>query len=309
MLLLLLLLTGEAREIAEMTWIQAASKVAADLANTDTKTLVDAGYNSTGDVISRVAAARKTTTNTVRRQLTASSFLKSILAPNEFESLVESKAPPPFNTIEVLKKLHAIDTQLVQALLPKVLARTMTFSQVTEKYQAALTNTPHSEKRLSIRRHASIEFEKEVLEALVLSPSPLYPSASKAKIASLQRSVPSFVFALPDAMVTFDDGDIKRYDGIEIRMPTDGARHQVWQILERIQLMSTFFTHTWLILPSPVLPDQIEFTETLVNAKATLGLPSVGIATATMGEMMELKVLIAPTGLPEIDRRHLLPPL
>lgn len=309
MLFLLLLINGNEREIATMTWIQAASKISSDLASTDAKTLANAGYGSASEVISRFAAARKTTANTVRRQLAASNFLKSILAPDKFQLVVDSNAPPPFNTLEVLKKLHAIDPQLGQALLPKALARTVTFSQITEKYQAALANTPHSEKQFSIRRHASIEFEKKVLEALVVSSTPLYPSVSNAKITSLQRSVPGFVFALPDAMATFDDGEIKRYDGIEIRMPKDGARHQVWQTLERLQLMSSFFTHTWLILPFPVLPDQAAFTDTLLKAKATLGMPSVGIATAAIGESIDFKVVVAPNGLPEIDRRHLLPPL
>jgi hypothetical protein len=310
MLLLLLLLLGEGREIEAMSWIQAASKLAKDLASTNEKTLTDAGYGSTAEVVSRFASARKTTTNTVRRQLAATAFLESVLPPEKFQSLLQDETPPPFNTIEVLKKLHAVDPALGQSLLPKALARTVTFAQMTEKYQTALANTPHADKRLSIRRQSSIEFEKEVLEALIRSPSSLYPANSKVNISPLQRSISTFVFALPDALATFDDEQAKRrYDSIEIKMPTDGARHQVWQILERIQLMSTFFTHTWLILPFPVLPEQISFTDTLVKAKATLGLPSVGIVTAALGETVEFNTLVEPTGLPEIDRRHLLPRL
>ena len=312
MLLLLLLLLGEkVGDIEAMTWLKAASRLSKDLTAADEKTLNKTGFRSAAEVVSRFAAARKTTINTVRRQLAATAFLESVLSAEDFKTLLENETPPPFNTIEVLKKLHAVNAQLGQSLLPKALNRSVTYAQMTENYQSALADTPSTEKRISIGRQATTEFEKDVLDSLMLNPKPLYPGVSQIKVTALRRSVPDFVFALPDGMATFDGGnEIKRrHDGIEIRMPADAARHQVWQILERLQLMSTFFTHTWLILPLPVLPDQVAFTDTLVTAKSTLGLPSVGIATATVSKPVEFKIFVSPTGLPEIDRRHLLPQL
>jgi hypothetical protein len=306
MLLLLLLLNQNAQEVASMNWIQAAWRLSQDLAKLDSKSLSEIGFSTSSEAMSKFAGVRGITVNTVRRQLSATTFLSSILPPQRFQSLLE-KEPPPFNTVEMLKRIRDVNTDLADQLLPSVLNRSITLVEITKQYQAALAEAPQFGKRLSVRRDAAIDFEKTIIETLSQDPSMLAPMEKNGKIIALRRNVQSFAFALPDAMIFSEADGIKRYDAIEIRMPNDWARHQIWQILERINLMATFFTHTWLILPIPTAPDQEFFVENLKSAKMSLGLPSVGIATVETEEPIRFKVLVEPHGIPEIDRRHLLP--
>jgi hypothetical protein len=305
-LFLLSLLLLEQSELESMTWIQAASRLTEDLVSADKKSLAAAGLNSTAEVFARFADARKVSANTVRRQVAAYAFLKLMINPERFQSILSDETPPPFNTIEVLKKLHAVDPELGRSLLPKALSRTVTFAEMTEHFRSSQTKTRHIGPALT--HYASPRtFEKQVLRALAHCCTSLYPSAKAAKVTPIHRSVPGFIFALPDGIVTFADGDAKRYDAIEIKMPVDGARHQVWQILERIHLVSSFFTHTWLILPLPTFPGQTLFIDHIVRAKTILGLPSVGISTVAFTDTAEFKIWVEPKDSPEIDRRYLLP--
>lgn len=308
MLLLLLLLLNNEREVEVMTWLQAAHTLSLDLEKLDAQSLAEAGFASTSDVLARFASVRKVTVNTARRQLAAANFLRSVLPRPRFEILVNN-GNPPFNTVEVLKKIHAIDAKKADVLLTTVLERNITFVEISAKYQSVQNEIPQIGRRMSMRRDTAIEFEREVIDYLTAAPNTLYPESAKLKIKRLRRSKDGFAFALPDAIAVFDASTNKRFDGIEVRMPTDTARHQVWQILERLHLMSTFFTHTWLIVPTPISADQKEFCSGLLSAKSTLGMPSVGIATAELGETVEFSVMVEPYGCPEIDRRNLLPTL
>ena len=304
--MLLLLLNQNANEVASMSWIQAAWRLSQDLAMTDSRSLSEIGFSTSSEAMSKLAGVRGITVNTIRRQLSSATFLHSILPQEHFQSLLE-KEPPPFNTVEMLKRIRDVNTDLADQLLPSVLNRSITLVEINKQYQAAVAGAPQFGKRLSVRRDAAIDFEKTIIDTLSNDPSILAPTEKNAKIIALRRSVQSFAFALPDAMIFSVENCIKRYDAIEIRMPNDWARHQIWQILERINLMATFFTHTWLILPTPTAPDQAVFVENLKNAKMSLGLPSVGIATVETDETISFKVLLEPNGIPEIDRRHLLP--
>lgn len=306
MLLLLLLLRESAQEVTSMNWIQAAWRLSQDLANLDSKSLSEIGFSTSSDAMSKFAAARGVTVNTVRRQLSAATFLNSILSQERFQSLLE-KEPPPFNTVEMLKRIRDVNPGLSNELLTSVLNRSITLVEITKQYQAALAEAPQFGKRLAVRRDAAIDFEKEIIDTLSQDLSVLAPVDPKAKVIPLRRNVQGFAFALPDAMIFSETDGVKRYDAIEIRMPNDWARHQIWQILERINLMATFFTHTWLILPAPTSPDQEFFVKKLEHSKMDLGLPSVGIATFENEETIKFNVLVAPHGIPEIDRRHLLP--
>jgi hypothetical protein len=308
MLLLLLLLQNADREIAAMSWIKAADTLAQELERADSKTLAEAGFNSSAEVMLRFASARKVTVNTVRRQLAAAHFLQHVLPKDRYAYIVENDTPP-FNTVEVLKKIHDIDPKSAEEMLPSVLGRRVTFLSISEKYHAAQTAIPQTGKSIAARRDVAIEFEKEVIETLVLNPSVLYGPKLLPKIDVPRRGKVDFAFALPDAVANYELNRLRLYDGIEVRMPTDNARHQIWQILERIHLMATFFTHTWLILPKAVRPDQEAFMANFLVAKKSLGLPSVGVAVAMMGETVSLDILVSPSGPSEIDRRHLLPSL
>ncbi len=306
MLLLLLLLELKDREVAALSWIQAADKLNLELGSANSEVLQRAGFNSSSDAISRFASARKITANTVRRQLAAATFLRELLSPDRYQDLVDNENPP-FNTVEVLKKIYGFNPGLAVELLPSVLNKRLTFASISEKYQAVQSTVSPTTKRMAAKRDANIEFENEVCESLVLQPSVLYPGSAPPKIETLRRTKNGFAFALPDAIATYSLNGSTVHDGIEVRMPSDTARHQLWQILERLHLMSTFFTHTWLILPKPTSADREIFLTNLLSAKSSLGLPSVGVATAAAGESMTFEALIRPTGAPEIDRRHLFP--
>ena len=118
MLLLLLLLQEETSKVASMSWIQAAIGLSSDLESLNTTSLKDAGFNTSADAVSKVAAARGATVNTIRRQVASAKFLASVLSPAVFQGLLEGQ-PPPFNTVEVLKRIHDIDADLAKKLLPE----------------------------------------------------------------------------------------------------------------------------------------------------------------------------------------------
>jgi hypothetical protein len=308
MLLLLLLLQNADREIAAMSWIKAADELTQELARADSKNLAEMGFNSSAEVMSRFATARKVTVNTARRQLAVASFLRSILPKDRYEYLVENDTPP-FNTLEVLKRIHDLDPKSAEDMLPSVLGRRITFVSISETYQATQASIPQAGKRIAAKRDVAIEFEKVVIDTLVRNPSVLYGPKLLPRIEAPRRGKSDFAFALPDAVAIYESNGDRFYDGIEVRMPTDSARHQVWHILERVHLMATFFTHTWLILPKASNPDQDSFMTNFLAAKRSLGLPSVGVAVVTIGETVSFGIAVSPTGLSEIDRRHLLPPL
>ncbi len=295
-------------DIEAMSWFKAASMLSRDLQIADSEQLMELPFKSSAEVMARFAALRGITLNTARRQLAVTDFLQRVVSADQFSAALED-APPPFNTLETLKKIHDLDPERSSELLPAVLGRRITFVEISKQYESLLEKDPQNPKRLAIRREAAQDFEKQVLEALSFSHLPLYPEKAKVKIGPLQRSIKNFAFSLPDGIAIRKIYEQTFTDAIEIRMPTAGARHQIWQILERIQLVSTFFTHTWLILPKPMTKEQEGFIAGLVSAKETLGLPSVGIALASLNEPVEFEVMARPTGLSEIDRRHLFPRL
>lgn len=127
----------------------------------------------------------------------------------------------------------------------------------------------------------------------------------------MPRQLKDFEFALPDAVIEItqerDVGVDLRIDAVEIRMPNEWAKHEIWQILERIQLMSTFFTETWIFMPRPHTNEQREFIDKLIRATEKLYLPSVGLVTCAVKPEVNFEVALRPLGLPDIDRRYLFP--
>lgn len=308
-MLLLLLLTLNQGDLANLNWAQAADELSTELANLDSKTLSEAGFQSYSEVMTRFAAVRSTTVNTARRQLAAVAFLKNVLEPTEFKDVVERRCPP-FNDVEYLKKIYDIDQVEANNLMKAVLDRTISRAKLALTYTEIQERTPNQRQRIAVRRGTANDFQGQIIEALKKSTSTLYPKTSNVKhtrILEFPRQLQDFSFALPDAAIELLENNETRIDGIEIRMPGEGAKHEIWQILERIHLMSTFFNQTWLFLPSPVTAEQKDFIQKLSLAAKDLDMPSVGIVTCAVGQDLVFEVLIHPTGLPDIDRRYLFP--
>lgn len=292
------------------SWAQVAEKMSAELDRLDSRALAESGLQSSSEMLARFAAANSITVNTARRQLLAATFLRKLMEPTAFLSVIEKRCPP-FNDVEYLKKIHDIAPDTAAKLLDAVLDRSISRSKLATLYKELQKNVPYQRHRISIRRGSAIDFRSQVIAALGISTFAMYPERPKANVTRMPREFSDFEFALPDAVIEIqeerDIGVDIRIDAVEIRMPNEWAKHEIWQILERIQLMSTFFTQTWLFMPSPNTDEQREFIDKLIRATEKLYLPSVGLVTCAVKPEVNFEVALRPSGLSDIDRRYLFP--
>ena len=192
-MLLLLLASNNQSDLANLNWAQAADKLSTELASLDSKTLFEAGFQSSTEVLSRFAAMRSITVNSVRRQIAAAAFLKNILEPAEFKDVTEWRCPP-FNDVEFLKKIYDIDQAEANSLLKAVLDRKISRAALTKQYQELLKKTPNQRHRLAVRRSSTIDFQSQIINALRISTHQLYPKIKPTDILQMTGQLKNFSF-------------------------------------------------------------------------------------------------------------------
>ena len=275
------------------------------------KTGIEAGtwdqhrFPSANDALAAVASIQGMTLNTLRRQLAVIDFLLRVDGQQGLQAAWTQA--PPFNALEIVKRLYEVDSDEALKVLPVVLNRHMTFGAVNEAYQRALQNIP-ALNSLAQRREQIVGVEKAAIEALNLGRETLYLTDPPSWIGRKRFKFKDFPFAAPDAIALWpaDHHGQKRADAIEVTVSADAPPHLVWKTFERLHLLCTFFTQTWLILPDPYTDQAKAFLQAVLSMNQKLALPSVGIATLKVREK-QVYSLVRPNGPPSIDRRHLLP--
>ncbi len=292
------------------SWGQVAVKLVETLENHFSKSLAGSSVQSTSGVLMRFAADHSITVNTARRHLAAVTFLRFIMEPAAFLTVIEERCPP-FNDIEYLKKIHDIDSATAKGLLDDVVSRRISRSELASMYQKIQKDVPNQRLQLAIRRELISDFHNQVFDALQNPTTTIFPKSPSGIFMTMPRKLQNFEFQLPDAVVKITeqrDVDPKVcVHAVEIRVPNVWAKHEMWQIVERIQLMSTFFDATWIFMPSPHTNEQAAFTNDVIRFIKILRLTSVGLVTCAVASEVKLEVVLHPSGPSEIDRRYLFP--
>jgi len=224
------------------------------------------------------------------------------MEPVSFLSAISDENCPPFNDIEYLKKIHAIDPATAKAHLDEVLSRKISRSKLAAIYDHIQQGRPNQQ---AIRKGQKNGLHSQVFEALQSPTRTIFPTGIFKK---MPHKLVDFDFPLPHAVVKIDEESDQevRVHAVEIRVPNIWGKHGRWQLLERTQLLSTFFDAIWIFIPAPRTVEHQHFTEALIRSIRVLRLTSVGLVTCLVTpEVME--IVLQPSGPPVIDRRYLFP--
>lgn len=256
-------------------------------------------HSSASDWLADAAGRTKFTLNTFRRQTRVIEFLELIIPKEDQPSLLERNLP--FGPLEILMRIHNIDSQESNKLLSDVINGNITLQGIKEKYNN-IHVSPSGRSAFAARskhfEHEAIEYVKNNIQKFTGS------NAANDRIL-FDSKTKNFPYGRADLWAISDE----HIDGFEVKLfGSDDNKFVLIRTIEQVNFMSSFYRNLWVIYP--LLAQQIESHESFIGELCrhieVLGLSNVGLALISEDCEKEPDIIIIPKPNPHPPRYHLL---
>jgi hypothetical protein len=239
--------------------------------------------------------------NMLRRMTRAKQFIISLLE-NDIIEYIEPYANLPLATLDIVNRWCKLDQAAGLAKLEDLIRNPdITYITMLGEYNAFKSATDNAS---SVKQAGIIDQKKfSHLCFNFARKNPFLISRDQNAKAHFVNN--NFVYCRPSFIMTSTAGGREEIDGVICySFKSKSGSEKITRILESAALASSFFRRFWIILPSS------EYFDDLADRCVDLGLTNIGVGLIATGHGdPEISVLLAPSGVQPIDRRHMLPPI
>jgi len=208
------------------------------------------------DWLTRASLATGLNVNTIGRMIAVREFIDQF-GTMDSAGVIRNPDSLPFSTLEILKRIHGMDSSLTPTLLPLVIGGQISLRELRVRHESLLAQTPRAmtDSRSAAKRRGS-DFERKARQALNQS-LPEFGCSQHFKF--VVRTAPSreeFV-AYPDAMAISSEGRYRdrNLTAVGFDLVSQNSRSATWNvkswqgILFRASYISSFFNRFYVIFP------------------------------------------------------------
>ena len=253
-------------------------------------------HNSASDWVADAASRTKSTLNTFRRQIRIIEFLISIEAnKNDNNFFVQYL---PFGPLEILMRLHKINPEKANDLLPRVISGSITNQKLKDLYK----DVHHSPKGRSAFASRSQQFESWAL-TYIESHIDFFNGDQKPPYISFDTKTKNFPYGRADFWAITNE----YVDAFEIKLfGADDNKFILIRTLEQINLMSSFHRIIWVIYPKIIneIESHRKFINQLCKHIKLLNLTNIGVAQISenvLDSKPEIKLIPQPHNAPRSE--------
>lgn len=239
--------------------------------------------------------------NTINRMLAVKVFFDSVMEEIPEIAGVDANTLS-FPSLEVVKRLHQLDSKKGVSMFVDVAKGKVTFRELREYYNREIAGNPTVASAHQVARLEARDFEDAVLQAVRFSADILFEDVTNLSI-STKRSFPLSVDA-----VVYTQGSQNPIAGLEFIFLRNQENYNfnLDVLLQRSLFSSGFFQRYWVIFASITGKERINRFCRIIDEldRVSIGVAVVAWEVGGIKTTEHLQIIRMPTGDPYPDWRN-----